>query len=146
MSTRRKLLVVAGAGSSLDLGMPSVWEVGHLLRENTQEDFCLADNASFNLYDFLYSKIASYWSEEPILRANKKEPNFEDILYVISTLIATYRAGKYSSAIGACLNVVALPDITQFGKRLKAVMDLDHWNAQVFGHVDHPQSVSVRRV
>src|SRR6185312_4224321 len=29
---------------------------------------------------------------------------------------------------------------------LKAVMDLDHWNAQVFGHVDHPQSVSVRRV
>lgn len=41
MKDKKKLLVIAGAGASLDFGMPSVAEVNNILLKSAQNDFNL---------------------------------------------------------------------------------------------------------
>jgi hypothetical protein len=57
MESKRKLLVVAGAGSSIDFGMPSVDAVGQVLRQAALPDFQLADDPSRSLYDHIRDAI-----------------------------------------------------------------------------------------
>jgi len=109
--------VVAGAGSSLEFGMPSVREVGELLRKGAQESFALAETPDENLYGHLCDKIAHYWREHLLRSTGPREPNFEDILYLLSSLTATYPAGVYTSALGAFVAPPTLPDILQSDNR-----------------------------
>jgi hypothetical protein len=130
MSTKRKLLVVAGAGSSIECGMPSVWKVGDMLRQGAQENFTLAETPTQNLYGYLHDAVARYWREKLLRDPDPKEPNFEDILYVISALAATYPAGIYTSALGAFMLPPGLPDILQFEKRIPTDANVIRYLAQ----------------
>jgi hypothetical protein len=115
-SGRRKLLVVAGAGASMQFGMPSVSDVHGLLMQVATPHFSLADDSSKNLYGFLHDAVKDYWS------ANTKDclgktPNFEDVLYAISALGSTYPAGIFTGTLGAFVERKNFPDILYFGER-----------------------------
>ena len=58
----RTLLVVVGAGASVDFGMPSVAEVGRILSRAAQNRFPLAAEPDTNLYDRVAGEIEAYWA------------------------------------------------------------------------------------
>src|SRR5271168_2501416 len=58
---KNKLLVVVGAGASIDFGMPSVEGVADLLSEAAQDQYPLSQNEETNLYRYIESAIADHW-------------------------------------------------------------------------------------
>lgn len=75
----KKLLVVIGAGASIEFGMPSVITIDQLFDKWAQRYFPLIDGRSFD--DNLYR-----WVNENYKVSNKDNSNFEDTLYTIQTL------------------------------------------------------------
>jgi hypothetical protein len=119
MTVKQKLLIVAGAGSTLgNFGMPSVSEVHGLFLKFAQQLFPLLRDPSKNLYGYLYEEVERYWAAKmpPHLF---RPPNFEDILYALYALAATYPAGIFTAALGALVDVKAFPDVSHIGKPKK---------------------------
>jgi hypothetical protein len=117
---RKKLLVVAGAGASVQFGMPSVAEVHSLLLTSAAQCFPLADDLNQNLYGFLHDRIRTYWSSCVGPRPGR-EPNFEDILYAISALSSSYPAGILTGVLGALVRSEDLPEILHFHRDKREV-------------------------
>jgi hypothetical protein len=46
---KKKLLLVVGAGASVDFGMPSVWDVGDIINAEAQQRYPLAKRPHTNL-------------------------------------------------------------------------------------------------
>jgi hypothetical protein len=114
-SAKRKLLVIAGAGSTLgDVGMPSVSEVHTLLLGFAQQCFTLQKDPSKNLYGYLYEVIERYWTANVPAHLSRL-PNFEDILYAIYVLAATYPAGIFTAALGALVSIKPFPEVIHIG-------------------------------
>lgn len=113
---RKKLLIVAGAGSSIEFGMPSVGDIHPLLLQSASQFFPLADHPTENLYGYLHKTIENYWRPDlgPKLRA---VPNFEDVLYAIYTLASVYPAGIFTGPLGAFVTINEFPKLMYFGAR-----------------------------
>jgi hypothetical protein len=110
----KKLLVVAGAGSSINFGMPSGNGVHEFLLRTAGTYFPLAADPSRNLYGFLFDKIKKYWAANTNARLGK-EPNFEDVFYAIYALASCYPAGIFTGSLGAFVSVKQFPDVTYIG-------------------------------
>jgi len=117
MTKKRRLLVVAGSGSAVDFGMPNAQGIGEFLRLKVQEDFVLAEKPTESLYGYLHDEIARHWKTTSPSTLPPKEPNFEDVLYVLSTLAGIYPAGVLTRALGAFLAPPEWPEVIQFGRR-----------------------------
>lgn len=100
---KKKLLVVAGAGGSLDFGMPSVVKVHEILDRAAQSEYPLLSDSEENLYSWVYRQILHYW-RDVIPRGSEKTPNFEDVLYTIYAMSSAFPAGINTSPIGAIIN------------------------------------------
>jgi hypothetical protein len=111
-AAKKKLLVVAGAGATRDLGMLSVDEVHNFLDQSANRSFALASDPRSNLYGWLYNKIKKYWSERT---HGRRKPNFEDILYAVSELAAIFPNGSLS-ALGGVVTLDALPDVIHIAR------------------------------
>jgi hypothetical protein len=111
-------LVVAGAGVSVDFGMPSVAEVGNILSSKAQQHFALVSDPSTNLYDVVAQKVTSYWAtvSKPYLA---HAPHFESILYGLLLLKSAYPHGLFTSPLGGLVTPEPLPDIRWLGKETK---------------------------
>lgn len=117
---KKKLLLIVGAGASVEFGIPSVSEVGGIINSKVQETHPLAVVRDSNLYAYIADAIERYWTNavpKPLFR----NPHFEDVLYAIFALAAAYPAGVHTSALGALIGVKWLPDILEFGRTPKHV-------------------------
>jgi hypothetical protein len=124
---KNKLLVVVGAGASIDFGMPSVAGVADLLSEAAQDRYPLFENPETNLYRHIEITIANYWRSVGVRQA----PNFEDVLYAIFALAAAFPAGRFTSALGAFVTANPLPDVSWFGNTHQII---DPHGLRQFGH------------
>lgn len=110
-STKRKLLIIAGAGSTLgSFGMPSVAAIHTLFLGYGQALFYLRSDPTRTLYSYIYEQVESYWTAT--LPAHlQRQPSFEDILYAVYTITGTYPAGLFTSALGALVDIKAFPEL-----------------------------------
>jgi hypothetical protein len=128
--SKKRLLIVMGAGASLDFGLPSVASVAEILSVFAQERYPLLREPGTNLYKYLQQTVAVYWRE--LLGGREvRTPNFEEVLYAIFALAAVFPGGTYLSPLGAFVRLNGLPDVSWFGNVSRAV-DL-HFIRQ-FGH------------
>jgi hypothetical protein len=81
----KKLLVILGAGSSLEVGMPSVTEIDKLFDDWASDSYSLNSDKSRNLYRWVKEKVQEYYSSN-IIKGRIPEQNFETILFTIQTL------------------------------------------------------------
>ena len=103
---KRRLLVIAGAGSVVDFGMPSVSCVNQICKNAAKQWFSLANDASNNLYGYMYDEVTRYMSAHL-----GRTPNFEDILYTLYVLGSTSPASRSTSALGAFVTRRRFPDV-----------------------------------
>jgi SIR2-like domain len=110
MSEKPKLLLIAGAGASVQFGMPSVSCIHELFSRWSNTDFRQATKEAPNLYCFLYEKMRQHRR----LRgrsSDTSEPNFEDVLYLVYLL-----GGLNRSALASFVTADPLPGLLQFSK------------------------------
>jgi len=112
MSAKRKLIIVAGAGSSLEFGMPSVEDVHKILLKSAAQNYSLASDPAKNLYGYLSEEVERYLSSNMTLKLYKK-PNFEDILYLSYALAGIYSA---ASPLGAFIGIRRFPEVIEVGQ------------------------------
>jgi hypothetical protein len=77
---KKKLLVIVGAGASVEFGMPSVKDLDGTLAREVGTRFALADDAMRNLYSWLSDEVTAYWGRDA-KPSQRKTPNFEDLMY-----------------------------------------------------------------
>lgn len=98
---KKNLLLVVGAGASVDFGMPSVDQVRIILNAEAQKWYSLVHTPATNLYEHI---------EEAVKQRSGHAPNFEQALYLIFALSAAKSAQIYNWAQGVFTNVEELPD------------------------------------
>ncbi|MCP1644857.1 hypothetical protein J2T41_004496 [Pseudomonas citronellolis] len=117
---KKKLLIIVGAGASIDFGLPSLSAVDKLLDECAQTYCPLADHPDSNLYRHCRDLIEAYYAESPT-EYLRKWPNFEEVLYQLN-LLGQYLSDDYRTHGGnALLKANALPDVQEFGRTRKKV-------------------------
>lgn len=104
--SRKKLLVIAGAGATVDCQMPSVKDVHNLFLQEAVKQYPLFCDAGKSLYSFMYETVQKHWNDEKPESFNKN-PNFEDILYVAYTL----------TSYNPFLKTDDLPEITHLNEK-----------------------------
>jgi hypothetical protein len=112
MSVKRKLIIVARAGSSIDFGMLRVEEVNSFFLKSAHQYFLLANDHNKNLYGYIYDEVERQLSSNTML-GQRRKPNFEDILYVIYTLAGLHSA---QAPLGAFIGIRRFPDVVYIGQ------------------------------
>jgi hypothetical protein len=128
---KKKLLVVVGAGASVECGMPSVTGVANILSLAAHERYPLHTDGSTNLYRYFETALAADW-ESKVAKHLEKTPNFEDVLYAIFALAAAFPAGQFTSALGAFITPKPLPEVSWFGGATRKTINSDE--LREFGH------------
>jgi len=120
MKQKKKLLLVTGAGASLDFGMPSVREAAQIINDVAQTYYPLADRPDTNLYQHVEGLVNQYWSRYAP-RGSRREAQFEDVLYAFFGIAAAHPAGAYTAGLGALIEPKNLPAIRPFRGTPRAV-------------------------
>lgn len=107
---KKKLMVVIGAGASIELGMPSVRGVDFLFTEWAKDGYQLANYEDKTLYCYIRDEVNSYYSKNP-KQGLCKESNYEEILYVILQLSAALGDDNYSLPMNAFCELKKLPKL-----------------------------------
>lgn len=118
--SRKKLLLVVGAGASLDFGLPSVRDVHDIINTEMQRQYQLRGQPDTNLYVWIRDAIDNHW-QKSIPDYLRRPPHFEDVLYTIFALSAAYPAGADTSSLGALINPVGMPDVLFMGRQQRSV-------------------------
>lgn len=116
---KKRLLILAGAGASVEFGMPSVSSLDTILSCAASKYFMLSSDSKKNLYQYISEVLANYWKNNrtPV---SGSQPNFEDILLTIMSLEALYPAGIFTGPIGAFVDIKNIPEVDHFGHRKAA--------------------------
>jgi len=117
---KKKLLIIVGAGASIDFGLPSVAKVDTVLDTRASELYPLADEPVSNLYRHCRDAIQAYYDKapKPMLR---KSVNFEEVLYHLNLLAPYYSDSARVYGPSALLAPRSLPDVVEFGRTRKTV-------------------------
>jgi hypothetical protein len=107
--TKKKLLIVAGAGGSVNFGMPSVAAVHNLLDRAAESEYPLFSDEEENLYSWIHQQISHYW-RDVAHRSTYRAPNFEDVLYAIYGMSSAFPGGPNISPLGALISRRHYPD------------------------------------
>ena len=119
---KRKLLLVVGAGASIEFGMHSVAGVDDILDKHSRIWFPLAGNPDQNLYLCIKKGLDEYFQSMSLSQSS----NFEDVLYTAYLLSSS---GPYTTLIHTIKN---FPEIIFFGtERRRPTKD----DLQAFGHM-----------
>jgi hypothetical protein len=124
-SKKKRLLIVAGAGASVEFGMPSVAEMNRAFDRWSVDNFSLASGSARTLYMYIHDEIADYWRAK-VPKHLYKAPNFEDVLYAIYSLATMFPAGIFTSALGALVQATPLPSILHFKREKVVTRDVLH--------------------
>jgi hypothetical protein len=142
---KKKLLLVVGAGASVDFGMPSVAAVRGIINSVIQTRYPLLNVSATNLYEHIEETISRYWAHFVPVHL-RRSPHFEDVLYVIFALASAYPAGAYTSALGALITATKLPDVSFFSRKPQQVGSQilrDLGNASVDSVIENLRSTCV---
>lgn len=121
---KKKLMVVIGAGASIDLGMPSVSDIDSLFAVWAKERFQLANDEDKTLYCYIRDEVNRHYSLNP-KQGMRKKTNFEEILYVMLQLSAALGDDNYSLPMNAFQGLKKLPKIKAYiGEKLVDGNDL----------------------
>jgi hypothetical protein len=82
---KKKLLLITGAGSSIDFGMPTVSSIDDLFEDWAKEIIPLKGDPNKSLYTWVKEKHKDYLLQNPRNRINIIN-NFENLLFTIQTL------------------------------------------------------------
>lgn len=110
---KKKLMVIVGAGSSIELGMPSVNQVDELFCDWAKEHYSLAHDKNNSLYSYIRDEVNRHYSLNP-KKGLRKETNFEEILYVLLQLSAALSDNNYDLAMNAFFDLKKLPKINSY--------------------------------
>jgi hypothetical protein len=108
MTSKKKLLVLAGAGASVDFGMPNVNDVSKILAQGTRERFPLLFDQSRGLFEYFEDQLAEHWRLRGRLSSIER-PTFENVLLAM-TAGALDDKGSASPST-AFLSVRPFPDL-----------------------------------
>lgn len=142
---KKKLLLVVGAGASVEFGMPSVAAVRGIISSAIQTRYPLLHAPTTNLYEHIEETIARYWLQS-VPAHLRRAPHFEDVLYAIFALAAAYPADADTSALGALITATKLPDVSFFSRQAQQVGPNtlhDLGNASVDAMIEHFRSTCV---
>lgn len=117
---RRKLLLVVGAGASLEFGMPPVAGVRAMINDAIQVRYPLLAEPATNLYEHVEGLVRTHW-QRTVPEFLRREPHYEDLLYAIFAVAAAYPAGAATSALGAVVTAKGMPDVSLFGRHATPV-------------------------
>lgn len=124
---KRKLLVVVGAGASIDFGLPGVAAVGNLLEKACRQRFPLVSDPRRSIYDWIADEIAAHRMRH-MKPAFVQRPHFEEMLYAVFQMRTLYPNGHYTSPIGALAEVRSDLPAVDFKWRPPTVFDADGLN------------------
>lgn len=86
---KKKLLIIAGAGASLDFGLPSVEDVDGIFDDCAGQALPLLRDPMSNLYRYFKERIDRYYQVAP-KSGTRKRVNFEEMLYQLNLLVPYY--------------------------------------------------------
>lgn len=118
----KKLLVITGAGASLEFGMPSVKIIDELFEKWALEILPLKNSSCESLYTWVKQKLDSYFSKN---LNNRKEYllNFENILFTIQSIYSISKDKEYShfnNRLNSFIQIDEFPEVVKFKKEKKA--------------------------
>jgi hypothetical protein len=114
----KKLLIVAGAGASVEFGMPSVGEIDYLFNDWALEILPLKDDNTKSLYTWVKEQVENYASQNKRNRMGAIM-NFESILFTIQNLSGLHRDEDWQSFNNRIMPFVDLkdvPEVMRFGQ------------------------------
>ena len=112
MPAKNRLVVIVGAGASLEFGFPSVARVGTLLEAASVNRFPLEGDSTRGIYHWIRDEVENHWRSN-MKPAFVRPPNFEEVMYAIFELRALFPKGLYTAAVGALAR--ARPDLPATG-------------------------------
>ena len=118
----KKLLIITGAGASLDFGMPSVKMIDELFENWALEILPLKTNINKSLYSWVKQKITNYFSRNPNNRLEYLL-NFENILFTIQNIYSLSKDKEYSqfnNRLSSFIQFDEFPEVIKFKKEKKA--------------------------
>lgn len=110
MNPKKKLLVVTGAGASVEFDMPSVVEISKILESATRDRYPLLFNQSRGLYCYFEDQLTQHWRHRGRISSND-QPTFEDVLLAIFETAGAMDNKGFASPSTAFLSVRPFPDL-----------------------------------
>lgn len=111
MAAKKKLLVLVGAGASIELGMPSVREIESLFESWALQSFPLLSDRTKSFYGHIKEKVQGYYDRNP-RKGLRKKTNYEELLYVILSLASHESDNNYLLPMKALTTINPLPDVS----------------------------------
>lgn len=111
---KKKLLIIVGAGASIDFGLPSVSDIDKVLDRCASKIFPLDSDPTSNLYRHCRDAIQGYYATapKPMLR---EWVNFEEVLYQLNLLIPYLGDPNRRHGSNALLSSTILPEVRAYG-------------------------------
>jgi hypothetical protein len=121
MTSKKKLLVLTGAGASVDFGMPNVNDVSKILSDATRDRFPLFDQ-SRGLFEYFEDQLAGHWRLRGRLLPRER-PTFEDVLLAIFETAGALDDKGFASPSTAFLSVRPFPDLLGLDRSSRVAAD-----------------------
>ncbi len=111
---KKKLMVIVGAGASVELGMPSLDKIDRLFSKWAKSSYSLAisNKKCKTLYCYIRDEINHYYNYNA--KEHFRKTNFEEVLYVMLQLSAILGDDNYNFPMNAFCGFRKLPKIKQF--------------------------------
>ncbi len=122
---KKKLLIVAGAGASIEFGMPSVREIDGLFEQWAMQIAHISGQDK-SLYTYVKEVSNAYYSRNKRNRLDVLS-NFERTLFTIQTLhsIVTDKEGRFNHNLAAFVDMKEFPEIIKFRNEIGRVEGFD---------------------
>ncbi|CAM4023241.1 SIR2 family protein [Flavobacterium sinopsychrotolerans] len=118
----KKLLIITGAGASLEFGMPSVKMIDDLLEEWALSILPLKSDNQKSLYSWVKEELTNYVSQNPNNRL-ENIINFENLLYTIQNLYSISKDEHwkhFNNRLKPFIELLDFPEVISFRKEKKA--------------------------
>lgn len=114
----KKLLIIVGAGASLDFGMPSVKTIDILFENWAKEILSLKSDSTKSLYTWVKECLTAYAQQNSRNRIDNIV-NFESLLFTIQNLATVLNDDHwqhFNNRLKPFIQVNSMPEIQRFGK------------------------------
>lgn len=109
---KKKLLIIVGAGASVEFDMPSVSAIDTLF-DNWSNQILKVPSQKISIYNFLQREIRTYFNSAQ--RPIKTDTNFEEILYTALNAYSLNNENK-TNPISALFDFKNFPQVEAFGQ------------------------------